>query len=56
MIEHPTFVMSLSYQALWLSRLRNSDQNPKVVGSIPTLVSDILCPCVSPFPFLELTF
>ena len=29
--------------------------NPKVVGSIPTLVRLFLCPCVGPFPSLGLT-
>ena len=29
--------------------------NPKVVGSIPTLVRVFLCPCVGPFPSVELT-
>ena len=29
--------------------------NPKVVGSIPTLVRVFLCPCVGPFPSVGLT-
>ena len=29
--------------------------NPKVVGSIPTLVRLFLCPCVDPFPSVGLT-
>ena len=29
--------------------------NPKVVGSIPTLVRVFLCPCVAPFPSVGLT-
>ena len=29
--------------------------NPKVVGSIPTLVRVFLCPCVGPFPLVGLT-
>ena len=29
--------------------------NPKVVGSIPTLVRDFLCPCVGPIPSVGLT-
>ena len=29
--------------------------NPKVVGSIPTLVSVFLCSCVGPFPSVGLT-
>ena len=29
--------------------------NPKVVGSIPTLVRVFLCPCVGPFPCVGLT-
>ena len=29
--------------------------NPKVVGSIPTVVRVILCPCVGPFPLVGLT-
>ena len=29
--------------------------NPKVVGSIPTLVRVFLCPCVGPFPSVRLT-
>ena len=29
--------------------------NPKVVGSIPTLVRAFLCPCVGPIPFVGLT-
>ena len=29
--------------------------NPKVVGSIPTLVRAFLCPCVGPFPSVGLT-
>ena len=28
---------------------------PKVVGSIPTLVRVFLCPCVGPFPLVGLT-
>ena len=29
--------------------------NPKVVGSIPTLVRVFLCPCVGPFPSVGIT-
>ena len=29
--------------------------NPKVVGSIPTLVRVFLCPCVGPFPSVRLS-
>ena len=29
--------------------------NPKVVGSIPTLIRVFLCPCVGPFPSVGLT-
>ena len=30
--------------------------DPKVVGSIPTLVRVFLCPCVGPIPLVRLTF
>ena len=37
------------------SALPRRRSNPKVVGSIPTLVGVFLCPCVGPFPSVGLT-
>ena len=37
------------------SSVERRKSNPKVVGSIPTLVRVFLCPCVGPFPSVGLT-
>ena len=49
-IEPTTFGLDLVAQSVERRR-----SNPKVVGSIPTLVRVFLCPCVGPVPSVGLT-
>ena len=46
----------LNIITMWFSQsVERRRSNPKVVGSIPTLVRVFLCPCVGPFPSVGLT-
>ena len=58
-IEPTTFGLDLRYDLLPSDLVAQSVErrrsNPKVVGSIPTLVRVFLCPCVGPVPSVGLT-
>ena len=49
--------VALIYQQTWLlaQSVEQRWSNPKVVGSIPTLVRVFLCPCVGPVPSVGIT-
>ena len=51
----PALLHSLLPSDLVAQSVERRRSNPKVVGSIPTLVRVFLCPCVGPFPSVGLT-
>ena len=53
--SHPGQSFSLLPSDLVAQSVERRRSNPKVVGSIPTLVRVFLCPCVGPFPSVGLT-